>query len=263
MEIDRSAPLVVGAMPSELRHPIEAGSQPARRQIGPWVHWCVTLGEQRVNLLLTGIGMVNAGAALARALCELQPEIVLNYGCSGAHRDDIHPGDVVIGTRYVHHRAVTILPEGGEQYSGTPIAPEDSSAFVDGFDADPDVLTLANAASDGWRPDPWKGPGGPQSPSVHSGPIASADAWTQSLALINEIHERHGTLCEDMEAAALAQIASMHRVPFLAIKDISNNEFHSATDLGEYGGPTLQAVEQQVGKRAFELVRRILERRAA
>lgn len=260
MAVDRDAPLIVTAMPSELRHALDVVGETKRRKLGPWVRWSATLDGQPVNLLLTGIGMVNAGAALARALCDSTPAIVVNYGCAGAHRDDIHPGDVVIGDRYVHHRSVTVLPEGGERHSGTPISPEDSTVFVDRFDADPDLLALARSASTGWSPDPWGGQDASElNSSVRIGPIASADTWTQSTAHIERIHSEHGSLCEDMEAAALAQIATMHHVPFLAIKDISNNEFHAQTEHGEYGGPTLHEVEDQVGKRAFDFTRRILQ----
>lgn len=259
MTVDTSAPLIVAAMPSEMRHALDVSVEPSRRRLGPWVRWSVRLDDQPATLLLTGIGMVNAGAALARALCDLTPSMVLNFGCAGAHRDDVHPGDVVIGTRYVHHRAVTILPDGGERHTGTPISPEDSSAFVDGFDADPELLELALAASSDWSPEPWCQPSRPDGRvAVHTGPLASADSWAQSTDLINWIHGQHATLCEDMEAAALGQVARMHGIPFLAIKDISNNEFHQQTDHGDYGGPSLQDVEHQVGKRAFELVRRIL-----
>jgi hypothetical protein len=35
-----------------------------------------------------------------------------------------------------------------------------------------------------------------------------------------------------MEAAAIAQVCGRHGVPFMTVKDISNNEFHALTDLG-------------------------------
>ena len=66
-------------------------------------------------------------------------------------------------------------------------------------------------------------------PLVHTGAIASADVWTQSPARLDLLHRRHGALCEDMEAAAVAQVCALHSVPFLTIKDISNNEFHTVT----------------------------------
>jgi 5'-methylthioadenosine/S-adenosylhomocysteine nucleosidase len=212
-----------------------------------------------VNLLLSGIGMVNAGAAFGRALCDLRPTFVINYGCAGAHRPEMNPGDVVIGTRYVHHRSVTVLPTGEEKYGGIPIAPEDTSVFVDGFEADSVLLASARAAAMEWTPSPWPGVESNEHPKVHAGPLTSGDAWTQATDLIARISSEHGTFCEDMEAAALAQIAAMHEIPFIAIKDISNNEFHMLTELGITGGPTLIDVQSEVGKRAFELTRRMLQ----
>lgn len=248
--------LIVVAMPSELRHALEAVDRSDRQITGPWVRWSASLDNRPVNLLLTGIGMVNAGAGLSRSLCDLSPSNVINYGCAGAHRSEMKPGDVVIGARYVHHRAVTVLPSGEEKHGGTPIAPEDTSRFVDGFAADSSLLAAARAASIDWSPDPW--PGATTTPTIHAGPVTSADAWTQSTDHIERIHAEHGTFCEDMEAAALAQICAMHEIPFLAIKDISNNEFSNATDHGVTGGPTLDSVVNEVGRRAFELVRRIV-----
>lgn len=245
-------------MPSEMRHVVEAVSRADREALGPWVRWSATLDGQPVNLLLSGIGMVNAGAALGRSLADLSPATIINFGCAGAHRATMEPGDVVIGTHYVHHRAVTILPTGEEKYGGMPVSPEDSSKFVEVFDADARLLAAARSAAIGWTPDPWPDTDSQKRTTVHAGPITSADAWTQATGLIEQIHTEHGTFSEDMEAAALAQIASMYGIPFLAIKDISNNEFHKATGVGPAGGPSLEAVRDEVGKRAFELVRRLL-----
>ena len=59
-----------------------------------------------------------------------------------------------------------------------------------------------------------------------------------------------------MEAAAIAQVCALHAVPFLTIKDLSNNEFHAASDIA--GGFT-DFPTAEVGKRAAALVYRLLE----
>jgi 5'-methylthioadenosine/S-adenosylhomocysteine nucleosidase len=252
------SPLLIAAMPSEMRHALDAVSRADRHQLGPWVRWDATLDGRPVNLLLSGIGMVNAAAAVSRALAELSPVAMINFGCAGAHQASMEPGDVVVGTRYVHHRSVTILPSGEEKYGGMPVEPEDSTKFVHGFEADSNLLAGARSAAIGWTPDPWPDTGDQKRTSIHAGPLTSADAWTQSTQIIEQINDEHGTFCEDMEAAAIAQIAAMLQIPFLGIKDISNNEFHKATGIGPNGGPSLEAVRDEVGRRAFELVRRTL-----
>jgi adenosylhomocysteine nucleosidase len=253
---ETGTPLVVAAMQSELRHAIEASENVAIRGFGPWVLHDVTLDGAPVRLLLSGIGMVNAAASLARALFDELPPFVLNYGCAGAHRFDIHPGDVVVGSCYVHHRSVTILPDGVERYTGMFVSATEITSVVNQIDASSVLLSVAERLVDSWRPEPWPGSDN-RAPQVHVGPVGSADAWAQSMSMIERIHADHGTLCEDMEAAALAQVAVMHDVPFLAIKDVSNNELHKATEHGEIG-PTLVDVELDVGRRAFALARQVL-----
>ncbi len=58
-----------------------------------------------------------------------------------------------------------------------------------------------------------------------------------------------------MEAAAIAQVCTLHQVPFLTIKDISNNEFHAVSDLTAFADfPT-----EEAGKRAATLLLRVVE----
>lgn len=260
MTMHQNAPVIVVAMPNEMRQALDVVDSPERHEFGPWVRWSARLDNQPVNLLLSGVGMVNAGSSLARCLADLKPSCVLNYGCAGAHRADMNPGDVVIGTRYVHHRAVIITPTGEESPIGTAVSPEQASNFVESFEADPALLAAARSATLDWRPDRWPWAVNEDAPAVHAGPLTSADTWTQQTSLLEDIHARHGTFCEDMEAAALAHISFMHDLPFLAIKDISNNEFHTATVHDSEGAPTLDDVAEEVGRRAFELLRRSLKK---
>jgi hypothetical protein len=59
-----------------------------------------------------------------------------------------------------------------------------------------------------------------------------------------------------MEAAAIAHVAAIHGLPFLSVKDISNNEFHEATDLDAFTDFPIG----EVGKRAAALLTATIER---
>ena len=251
---------VVVAMEAELRHLLAAGVELDQTD-GPWRERWLTIGGNRVLALCSGMGMVNAAAATEHLIGRHRPRAVINYGCAGAHRRDIMPGDVVIGAEAVHHAAVHILPTGEEHFVGASyeVAGERMEASV--LAADPALLAAARAAADGWTPEPWPvAAGWPttvpyRQAMVHDGVVASADVWTQAHARLDLLHQRHDSLCEEMEAAAIAQICARHGVPFLAIKDISNNEYHAASDLtgGFSDFPTAE-----VGKRAAALVLRLL-----
>lgn len=253
---------IVVAMQAELRHLLEHVAIDRAAQDGPWLDTFATITGTPVVMLRSGMGMVNAAAATERVLNAHHPRAVINFGCTGAHRRDVLAGDVVIGTQTVHHTKLHILADGSELFEarGGDVGGESWHPTV--LDADPALLAAARAAAAGWTPEPWPAAFWPaavpvRSPQVHEGPVASADVWTQHIPRLEILHARHGTLCEDMEAAAMAQICRFHQTPFLTIKDLSNNEFHASTDIA--GGFT-DFPTAEVGKRAAALALRLLQR---
>ena len=62
------------------------------------------------------------------------------------------------------------------------------------------------------------------------------------------MHQTHHTLCEEMESQAIASVCRTFGVPFLAIKDISNNELHDDTP------SALLDVSEELGYRASIVV---------
>jgi nucleoside phosphorylase len=65
-----------------------------------------------------------------------------------------------------------------------------------------------------------------------SGTVASADRWNRAPTSIAALVEQHDSQCEDMEAAAIGLVCASHEMPFLTIKDISNNELLRSTSTG-------------------------------
>ena len=55
------------------------------------------------------------------------------------------------------------------------------------------------------------------------GGIGTSDTWNSEIDRIDRLHSIFGTYCEEMEAAAVAQIAKCFQVPYIAIRIISNN----------------------------------------
>lgn len=249
---------VVVAMESELRHLLEAAPVAREEHDGIWLDRWLAVNGRPVVVVLCGIGLINAAAATERLLLAHQPRAVLNFGCAGAHRRDIMPGDVVIGARVVHHSAVHVLADGDESYKGFRYEVAGEQIKADELPCDAVLVELARSLAADWAPEPWPVPlGWPtgvdhRAPITHIGTVASADVWTQWQARLDVLHGRHDSLCEDMEAAAIAQVCALHDVPFLTIKDISNNEYHHATT-------DFFVVVEEVGRRSAALTLRLLE----
>jgi adenosylhomocysteine nucleosidase len=252
-----SAPIsLVVAMDSEIVHFFALAPIEREEQDGIWRDRYTTVNGLPVVVTKCGIGMVAAAAATERVINRHQPQAVLNFGCTGAHRRDIMPGDIVIGDRVVHHSRYHLLASGEEHYTGHTYHVGDEKVEASELEADPAWLRAATSAASTYSPLDWpRDAGWPsdvpmRSPIIYTGTVVSADIWTQQHARLDILHARHDSLCEDMEAAAINQIAAMHSIPYLTIKDISNNEYYRATDIaGEMGNFPFD----EAGKRAAEL----------
>jgi 5'-methylthioadenosine/S-adenosylhomocysteine nucleosidase len=244
---------VICAMDSEavqLRRRLDA---PREAPLSVWQRTQGQLGAHEVDLIVCGVGLINAAAASAVLCATERPRAIFNYGCAGAHREDLGPGDVIIGEQVAHFSAQIVLPDGERRYMGFLYHVDELRVETEAIPADPELLDLcqrmaARAVLPAW-------PGVPHMPAIYSGAVASADVWTQHGDSIRTLHDLHGSLCEEMEAAAIAQVAAIYGVPFLAVKDISNNELCKATELpGASGWPSLHDFEDQLGLRAALVV---------
>jgi adenosylhomocysteine nucleosidase len=252
---------LVVAMEAELIHTLRQHPPTKTEQHGVWRFHHLEVGNQPVIAVRSGMGLINAAAATERLIAQFAPRIVLNYGCSGAHLREIMPGDLVIGQRVVHHSAVQILKDGTERYAGFgyEVAGERMDAAELATDAG--LLAAAESLSKHFCAEDWPAdlfwPRGVQrrSPKVHRGVVASADIWTQAIERLDTLHSRHQSLCEDMEAAAIAQICALHAVPFFTVKDISNNEYLQASDIEGF----TDFPYEEIGKRAAAFVSKLIE----
>jgi adenosylhomocysteine nucleosidase len=242
---------IVVALAAEERHCLALATNVEPVALSPFPTHRLTFGDTLCTIMRSGIGMVHAAAATQSLIAEHQPSIILNFGCAGAHRRDLLPGDVIIGNRCIYHAATQILPNGKERYVGFIDEQGADIAHVNRLHAvDCDIRLVERALTVVRRSpiEPW--PDSRRVPIATVGAIASADVWTQSIDRLDAIHRQHKTLCEDMEAAAVGRIAQLYGLPFLAVKDISNNEFLRTSDLFDF---TDFPVEE-VGKRAAAVI---------
>jgi adenosylhomocysteine nucleosidase len=252
---------VMVAMDAELVHLRNLSPSVAERSVGIWDAFDLRIGSHEVVAVRSGIGMLNAAAATERVVAEIAPEVIFNYGCAGAHRPDIMPGDVVIGAQTVNHAALNIMPDGTEVHYGRGNLNSGERIYPAVIDADADLVKRARQVANSVDFEPWPVDAiWPKSvphrnPIVHIGPMASSEIWTQQLTRLDLLHARHGSLSEDNESGAFAHVAYLHDIPFLAIRDIANNEYHKSSDLAAFSDFPVA----EVGKRAAALVAALVE----
>ena len=256
---------VICAMEWELAHLRRALAGGRDDRAGGVCAYLTSRGEQSLVLAFCGMGMVSAAAGTQATISQYQPRAVLNYGCVGAHRPALLPGDLIVGTRVIASQSLREAPDGQLTYAGMYYLADGHQQRTQAVEADPALLAVARQVAEHApaQPEPWPlALGWPETaphrpPQVVFGTITSADRWHRSPASIAALVERYDSLCEDMEAAAIGLVCHSQGVPFLSVKDVSNNELlrptHSgAAMLDELG-------REQVARRAAAFSLAVLE----
>lgn len=158
--------------------------------------------DQEVMLMLSGIGKVNAGAALVTILNDFTISYIINVGSAGGLVSDydVNVFDIVIAKRVVQHdvdltlanRLPGVLPDLPQYYES-----EVDSNILN--ELDKNGLTY------------------------HYATIASGDQFVCDLETVNKIVNNFEDVCAvEMEAGAIAQIAYLHQIPFVVFRSISD-----------------------------------------
>ena len=169
-----------------------------------------------------GIGKVCAGSAAAFLIADDRVDCIFNAGLSGAI-SGVRRGDIVAGSSFVEcdYDLTALGLKLGEKTDGAPYI----------YDADPDLLSLA--AQD----------------DVKIGRLGTGDVFLTDAARKALYKERFDLIAFDMETAAIAGVCFRCGVPFLSLRQISDDADDASSE--DY---------REMNDRAEDtLVRRLLE----
>ena len=228
--------LILGPMASEIDALTAALTEPETTLLGGYRCTAGLLDGVPVVTVRSLIGMVNAAAATALAIERFQPRCVLIQGTCGAHDPALHRGDLIIGAAMVelgsyyapHRDAGTGSDWFAYTFPGVQLTADGKAERARVLRSDPALVALAEAL--------------PYEHGVKkTGTIGSGDIWNRELDVIDRLHREHGTLCEEMEGFAVAQVCRMMGVPMLDVRVVSNSEWYADEEFDESVGVRCQA----------------------
>jgi adenosylhomocysteine nucleosidase len=176
--------------------------------------WLGNLSGKPVVLGLSRIGKVAAATTTAAMIEGFGVGRVVFTGVAGGVGCSVRVGDVVVGSGFVQHDmdASPLFPKFEIPLYGQTVFAADEALSRLLLDACRDVLKGATPAS---------------AVTIHQGLIASGDRFVscaaEALALVQSLAAGgHTPLAVEMEGAAVAQVCADYRVPFAAVRTISD-----------------------------------------
>lgn len=199
--------------------------------------------EKPVILALAGIGKVAAALTATMLIERHQVQRIIFTGVAGGLAPQVHVGDVVVGSAYLQH-----------DMDASPLFPryEIPLTGMSRFAAEPALFaTILGAIKQDFMPT--NSLKGFQNFQIHEGLIISGDRFVSSAAEVHSLRTQlPDALCVEMEGAAVAQVCHSYRLPFTAIRTISDR----ADDNAHVDFP--QFVSEVAGPYAVGMVRAIM-----
>lgn len=201
---------IIGAMEEEVAALKELMEVQEVRSIAG-MEFCRGIFEnQRIIVVRSGIGKVNA-AVCTQILCDVfRAEAIINTGVAGSLRNAINIGDIVLSSDALQHD----VDVSGCGHEPGEIPRMETSVFK----ADEALLDLAEKVCREVNPDI----------QVFRGRVVSGDQFISDRAVKQRLIRMFDGYCAEMEGAAIAQTAWLNQVPFVIIRAISDKADGSA-----------------------------------
>lgn len=171
------------------------------------------MGGNNVVLVRSGIGKVNASICTQVLIDLYAVDFIINVGVAGAINKELKIGDIVIAKDVMHHDIDTTFF--GDELGIIPRMEESC------FKTDEELAKIAFSAAEGETDG-----------KIYSGRIVSGDQFICDTEKKNKILSHFKAYCVDMESAAIGQTCYLNKIPFIAIRSISdgsdeNNEYEN------------------------------------
>lgn len=193
---------------------------------------------QRVALLHSGIGKINAASAVTALLEKLTPKAVIVIGCGGAYPgSELNPGDLVLATEEILADEGVLTPQGFVNFAtlGFPLLDHGGPSMMQRFPVDSRLLADARSLLALFAVG--------ANAQLISGPLVTVSTCSGTDEAALTMARRTGGICENMEGGAVAQVCRLYEVPFLELRGISNRVENR--DLSRWDLPGAASITQR------------------
>ncbi len=206
--------VITAATHKELSHMLKSMGGLTVETVGGFPVWDSETVDGRIIMAVTGMGKINAAAATAM-LCErYAPELIINTGCAGAFPESgLTVGDLALASLEVSADEGVLVPNGWLSYEdiGIPAVETAETRYYNEFPLSTALAQRAiRLAAD-------------LGCSLARGKFLTVSTCSGTDERGRELYKQFGApLCENMEGAAVVQVALRYGVESLELRGISN-----------------------------------------
>ena len=203
--------LIQGAMDIEIETIIKNLDEMSKINISDFEFYIGKINNYKIIVSKTLIGEINSSIATTIGIMKFTPDLVINQGIAGAHKEYIHTGDIIIG-KYCQNINAYSMPEKKLNEGSNPFewklskhskAIETNIELVEKFEK-----FFTNNCDN----------------IIYTGMLGSGDVFNREIDRINWISNTFDTLSEDMESIGTYETCRKFNIPCIGIRIISNNE---------------------------------------
>lgn len=86
--------------------------------------------EEPVVLCCSNVGIINAAASITLGIEKYNPKVIINEGTAGGYGDDVHKGDIVVGTEIIN--ITSLESKSKKKGEGTNLEDYELTTFIYG-----------------------------------------------------------------------------------------------------------------------------------
>lgn len=194
---------IIAAMEEEIKDLLSHVENMETYKKGGCTYYSGTINGIDTVLLLSGIGKVSVAVGTTLLIDHYSPDIIINTGSAGGLDSRLNVGDIVISNEVRYNDVdVTIFDYEFGQIPQMPPC----------FTPDEKLSDTAEKAAEKIK-----------DIAVHHGLVVTGDSFIHDPAKVEEMKSKlPPMLATEMEAAAIAQVCHMFKLPFIIIRAISD-----------------------------------------
>lgn len=163
------------------------------------------INEKECILVESGVGKVNSSRTTQLMIDKYDVEYIINIGSAGSATNELKIGDIVIGERIVQHDFdITAFGHKKGYISNVGECIKSDKLLINRF------IEVIKKIQD-------------ENINIKIGTIATGDIFCTDIKMRDKINKKFSADAIEMEAASIAQVCYLDKIPFIILRSISDN----------------------------------------